>query len=470
MTTARLEPAAPPLRLGAITFLMGLAQLVITADFSIVSVALPTIGRGLAIPPGQLAWVVSANGAVFAGFLIIGGRLTDAIGHRRSLTWGLLLFGTGSLLSGLSVNLWMLLAARCLQGLGGALISPASFSLIHAFLPEGPPRHRAMGVFAAMQGLSVIVGLVLGGLLTTQIGWRAVFFLNLPLIAACLALTLAVLPRAPSAGHGRALDDVVGAGLIAASTGLLLSALSALGEHGLVSWRGGGVLAAALAGFAGFFWRQARHASPLLPPALFRAENLTGGALALMGLIGGFGGLFVLTSLYLQTGLHYSAAAAGLAMTPIALATMAAGPCAPMLMKRWPLRSLAIGGLSLEIAALLLLALAVPLGRYLTLVAPLAFVAVFGSTTAFMALMSLALARTPAETQGAASGLLFTAQQIGLPAGVVITLAVFSALSGAESLAAYGAGFLAPAAMLAAGLAAAVLMTRPSRLVTDGTG
>jgi MFS family permease len=450
-----------PLRLWAITLLMGLAQLVITSDFSIVSVALPSIGRSLGTEPALLSWVVSAHSVVFAGFLIIGGRLTDAFGHRRCLTWGLVLFAAGSLLSGLSLNIWTLIAARCLQGLGAALISPASFSLIHGFLPEGPARHRALGVFAIMQGLSVIIGLLLGGWLTTQLGWRAVFFVNLPIVAACLGLTAAVLPRtAPATGAG-ALDDLGGAVLIAGSTGLLLSALSNLGEHGLASPLGAGLLVAAIAGFGLFVRRQARHPSPLMPLSIFRTENLPGAALALMALIAGFGGYFVLTSLYLQNGLRFSAAIAGLGMTPIALATIAAGPCAPFLMKRLSLRTLAIAGLSLQLCGLIGLALAAPLGQYIPVVA-LAFPAVFGSTSAFVALMGLALNKVPARSQGAASGLLFTAQQIGLPAGVVITLALFALLPGADgALAAYGRAYLAPAGIVALGLAALLLLPWP---------
>eukprot|EP01030_Chromulinospumella_sphaerica_P027528 gene27528-27796_t len=179
-----------------------------------------------------------------------------------------------------------------------------------------------------------------------------------------------------------------------------------------------------------------------------------------MALIAGFGGYFVLTSLYLQNGLKFTAAIAGLAMTPIALATIAAGPCAPFLMKRLPLRTLAIAGLSLQLCGLVGLALVAPLGQYLPVVS-LAFAAVFGSTSAFVALMGLALNRVPAQSQGAASGLLFTAQQIGLPAGVVITLALFALLPGADgALAAYGRGYLAPASIVALGLVALVLMTR----------
>lgn len=464
--TSAAAAVGVPVRIVAITLLMGLAKLVITADFSLVGIALPTIGRDLEIRPALLSWVVSANATVYAGFLIIGGRLTDAFGHRRVLGLGLLVFAAGSLLSALSGGIGMLIVARAVQGLGAALVSPASFSLINTFLPEGPARRRAFGVFAVMQGLSVIIGLVLGGFLTTVVGWRSVFFLNLPIVVACLALTAAVLPRgAPTATKG-AFDNLGGAMLIVASTGVLLAALSNLGEHGLGSALGLILLAAAVAGFLGFFALEARHPSPLIPPGVLRDAGVRCAGLAVLALIAGFGGLFVLLSLYLQNGLEVSAATTGVSMTPIAFATMAAGACAPALMKRWPLRTVAMAGLMLEVVALALLAAAAPAGDYLA-VAPLAFLAVFGSVTAFVALMALALAVVPADQQGAASGLLFTGQQIGLPAGVVISLVVFQALPNAPAdgpLAAYGRAFLAPALLVALGLAAVAIVIRsPTR-------
>jgi MFS family permease len=460
---ASADEVLTPARIVAITLLMGLAKLVVTADFSLVGIALPSIGRDLAIGPGLLSWVVSANATVYAGFLIIGGRLTDALGHRRALGLGLLVFAAGSLLSALSSGIWMLIGARAVQGLGGALVSPAAFSLINTFLPEGPARRRAFGVFAVMQGLSVIIGLVIGGFLTTAVGWRAVFFLNLPIVAVCLALTVATLPHAaPTAARG-ALKNFGGAVLIAVSAGVLLAALSNLGARGVGSPLGLALLAAAIAGFLAFFLSEARHPSPLIPPRLLRDPSLRGGGLAVLALIAGFGGLFVLLSVYLQTGLGVSAAATGVSMTPIAFATMAAGACAPVAMRRWPLRAVAMAGLTLEVLALGSLTVVAPVGDYPTTVAPLVFLAVFGSVTGFVALMALALAAVPAGEQGAASGLLFTGQQIGLPAGVVITLVVLQAFpNGAADapLAAYGRAFVVPALLIALALLALVTLTR----------
>ena len=452
-----------PARIVAITLLMGLAKLIITADFALVGIALPSIGRDLGIGPALLSWVVSANATIYAGFLIIGGRLTDALGHRRALGLGLLIFAAGSLLAALSGSIWMLIAARAVQGLGAALVSPAGFSLINTFLPEGPARRQALGVFAIMQGLSVILGLVLGGFLTTTVGWRSVFFLNLPIVALCLALTLSTLPRSAPTALRDAFKNLGGAVLIAVSAGVLLAALSNLGQRGIASPVGLALLAAAVAGFLGFFLSEARHPSPLIPPRLLRVHGLRGGGLAVVALIAGFGGLFVLLSVYLQNGLQVSAAATGVSMTPIAFATMAAGACAPAAMRRWPLRTVAIAGLTLEVLALVGLAAVAPAGAYLTTVAPLVFLAVFGSVTGFVALMALALAAVPADEQGAAAGLLFTGQQIGLPAGVVITLVVLQARPNGPAdgpLAAYGRAFLVPALLIALGLLAVAALTR----------
>ena len=462
MPPADLTPPAEPGRIRAIIFLMGLAQLVITSDFSIISVVLPTIGRQLGIAPTLLSWVVSANAVTFAGFLIVGGRLTDAIGHRRCLWWGLVVFGAGSLLSGFSLNIWTLIGTRALQGLGAAMISPASFSLINTFVPEGPPRHRALGLWGTMQGLSVILGLVLGGALTTTLGWRSVFFLNLPVVGVCLALTAAVLPRMPRGLAVSGLDDLGGAALITCSTGLLLLGLSMSAAHGLVSAPGGGALLLALAGFAAFLAIESRHASPLVPLDLLRSRALVGGCLAGMGLLGAVGAIFILTSRYLQLGLKFSAAMSGVGMVPIALATIIAGQCAPAAMRRWSLRSIAIAGLLLQITGLLLFALMAPAGDYLQSVAPFVFAATFGSTFAFMAIMGLAVSEVRADRQGTASAILFATQQIGLPLGVALAMAALAAGEVARGEFAAIGGGLAVAALLAAlGLGVVLAMFRP---------
>lgn len=455
-----------PARAVIITLLMGLTMLVLTSDFSLVSVALPTIGRDLKAQPALISWVVSAYATVLAGFLIVGGRLTDAIGHRRCLTAGIVAFGVGSALAAASPSIWMLIGARVVQGVGGAVMTPASFSLINSFLPEGRARHRALGAFSFMQALALVIGPVLGGALTTSFGWRFVFLVNLPILAASLLLTLVFLPRSASSAAKAAFDDIGGAILLAASTGVLLLALSNLGEHGVSSGLGVGLLGAAILGYLVLWRLERRHPSPLIPLRLFRDASLIGAAAAMMGVLAGFMGMFVLLSLYLQNGLHVSAAEAGVRMLPIAAACLVSAPFAPVLMSRWSLRTLAIGAMAFAVAALLLLALSAPSGDYFTAIAPLLFLTVCGTATATVTLMGLAVSEVAFSDQGAASGLVFAAQQIASPIGIVITLAVLQALPptrAERALAAYGRGFLAPTLMLGLGFLAVVFVTRPSR-------
>jgi EmrB/QacA subfamily drug resistance transporter len=464
--------ARDPPRAAIVTLLMGLTMLVITSDFSLVSIALPTIGRDLRVQPALLSWVVSAYATVLAGFLIIGGRLTDAIGHRRCLAMGVVVFATGSALAAASGNIWMLIAARIVQGVGGAILAPASFSLIHAFLPEGPARHRALGAFSLMQGLALAIGPVLGGALTSSLGWRFVFLVNLPILAVGLLLTLLFLPRATTGAVGAAFDDIGGAVLLTLSTGVLLSALSNLGKRGLSSGLGLTLLCTAILGYIALWRLETRHPAPLIPMRLFRDPSLIGAALSMMGVVAGFAGMFLLLSLYLQSGLHVSAASAGVRMLPIALACLVSAPCAPVFMKRWPLRTLAIAAMAFAFAALLLLALSAPSGNYLAVVAPLLFLVIFGTATATVTLMGLAVAEVSAGDQGAASGLMFAGQQIASPAGVVITLAVLQAFppGGTDgALAAYGRAFLAPAFMVGVGLLAVAVLTRaaPAPIVLE---
>ncbi len=455
-----------------ITLLMSLTMLIFPSDLTLVSVALPTIGQDLRIPPEHLSWVISAYSTMLAGFMIIGGRLTDAFGQRRCLIIGILSFMVGSGLAALSGNIWMLIAARAVEGAGGAVMMPASFSLIQAFLPEGAARHRALGVFQLMQGLALAGGPVLGGVLTNSVGWRAVFVVNLPILAASLFLTIRFLPsRARDASEGGAFDDIGGAALLAIGTGLLLAALSNLGEHGLNSGLGLTLLATALLDYIALAALETRHPSPITPIRLLRDANLVGGGLAVMGLIAGFGTVLLLLSLYLQNGLHVSATGTGFRMLPIAGAVLASAPCAPIFMKRWSLRTVAIGAMVLEISALLLLVLKAPSGVYLTVVAPLVFLSVFGGAMAMVALLGMSVADVSDGDQGAATGLIFTGEQIGVPMGIVVALAVLQALPAAgtkAALAAYGRAFLVPVLSVGLGLVAITVLTQGSSALRSG--
>lgn len=441
-----------PARYGAITFLMGLSQLILTTDFSIISVALPSIGHDLKVPPPLLAWVISATALTFAGFLVLGGRLTDLLGHRRCLFAGLLLFASGSLASAFAPSIWLLLPARALQGLGAAFLSPASFSLINTHIPEGPSRHRALGVFGVMQGLSVVIGLVIGGFLTTTFGWRAVFLLNLPFVLLALGMTWYVVPRAQSqAAH--ALQNLPSVALVTLATAVLLWAISQIGQAEVRA--GVTALVLALVGYGSFYALESRIAAPLIPRAIF-TPMLIMGCVAGLGLLAGVGGIFLLANLYMQTVLKFSAAASGLGMLPYATAVIVAGQAVPLVLARLPLKTTVIAGFLANITGLVIFAFCARLQSYVPALLLGSIIAPVGSLTGYMALIGLATAGIPPSQQGLASAVLFTCQQIGVALGGTVCLSVAAASSSMAGLdvSSFQSGYLAAAALAALGLSA----------------
>ena len=471
MTLRQLRPdTVPPApRYRGIVFLMGLCQLVLTTDFSIVSVALPSIGRALNIQPAMLSWVISATALAFAGFLILGGRLTDLLGQRRCLFAGLVLFGAGSLLSALAPSIWALLPARALQGLGAALLSPSSFSLINTLVPEGAPRHRALGVFGMMQGMSVIIGLVLGGFLTTAFGWRIVFLLNVPSILVALILVWRLVPRTSREGV-KTFENLPSAALITIATTLLLWALSLIGESGLKSGGGAAALLLAVAGYGAFYIFESRIASPLVPRSVFTPQLIVG-CFAGLGLLAGVGGIFLLANLYMQTVLKFSAAASGLGMLPYATAVVVAGQAVPFIMARMPLKATAILGFCINILGLLMLAAFARSETYVIAVLLGSIIAPIGSLVGYMALIGNATAGISSSQQGLASAVLFTFQQIGVAVGGTVCLSVAAASSlnssGALSAADFQVGYVAAAVLAAIGLIAIAMPSGRRRRIAN---
>lgn len=446
-----------------VILLVGLVQLVITTDFSVISVTLPSIGKNLALSPSAMSWVVSALALPHAGLLILSGRAADLFGQRRCMLVGLLGFGLGSLLCALAPSYPVVLAGRALQGIGGAVLIPANFSLINTLVPEGAPRHRALGVFGLMQGVSLLLGLVVGGWMATEFGWRAVFLLNLPVIAGAALLTLRLVPRLDLRRSGPAMDWA-GAALISLFAALLLSGVSSLSRTGAGGLGASlGLVVAALVCGAAFFLVEARAAAPLVPPSLLRRRNLAAGGLIGMLHLAGVGAFFVLTNLYMQRGLKFTPLQSGLGMMPYAAAVMLAGYAAPKVMGRMAHRSTVWGGFGLYLAGLLIMSrLGDGVGFGGAFVGNLILgpmVCAFGSTTSFMALMGESTGDVEPEQQGVASAVLFTTQQLGVPLGVAMVLAVLA--QGGEGLAPFRAGYLAAAGTVGLGLLASVLLLRP---------
>lgn len=440
--------------------LMALTKLILTADFAIVSIALPSIGRDLGVSPSALAWVVTAGTLTLAGTLIIGGKLVDRFGHRKALAVGLALFTTGSIAAGFAQSFGLLIAARVLQGLGVALLSPGAFALITGFLPDGPIRHRALGIFGITQGVSLIIGLLGGGWIVSTFGWRGAFLVNVPLLLVALGMTFVWLPR--TAQLLREPIDAAGAVTATVAMVLLIGGIALLGKLG-VGPTTLGMLSGAGAAIALFIWIERRVASPLVPSALVQRPMFSTAAVMLALFMAAVAGLLVLSQLYMQRILGFSAASAGLAAMPYALAVIAAGQIAPTILARFSTRTAAIGAGLLNVTGLAWLAFS--MGQpYAVSIVPGMMICGLGSVSAFIVLMQAATSPLPPQEQGVGTAILFTAQQVGTGLGAAITMMLLD--PGAGELAA--GDFRAPFLALAGGIVLAIAIlaiSRPARTI-----
>ncbi len=445
---------------GVIT-LIAVGQILFGVDFCTVNVALATISRDLHVRPDILPWVVSTYSLTYAGFLVLGGRAADSFGRRRFCIFGLCLFGGGLLLAMLAPDVWVLIAARAIEGLGSAFFIPASFSLINVLLPDGPVRHRAFSIFSATQGLGMVLGLCGGGFITTHFGWRAVFSTTLPLVAAAIYLSARYIPAHEATVEKHRLD-LGGAVLITAAAVLALTSLSAMGEYGWTSLQGLRLVGAAVLALLAFLLLERSLRDPLVPPSIYGHLNFLGGSIAGIGAMATTGCCFVLLNLLMQRLLHFTATESGLGMMPYAFAVLMAGRFIDHAMSRYPLRAMILAGFACFIGGTLLFSMISQARGYGWNVIPASLLAGFGSTVASILLMALGTAAVPKALQGVGTGVLITFQQIGLALGVTVGVTVVTSgiRSGATPIAAFSHGFLAATVMAAIGLLCTLLFTR----------
>jgi MFS transporter, DHA2 family, methylenomycin A resistance protein len=410
---------------GKVIALVALAYLIPTLDLSMITITLHSIGLGLEISSAALSWVVSAYALTLSGFLMLCGRASDIYSQRRCLLLGLVLFGLGSFLSAFAVNIDMLIVTRAMQGLGGAFVVPACFSLINLLLPEGEARHRALGMLGIMQGLSLVLGVVLGGVVATNIGWRPCFFINLPLIAIACILTWQVVPRETTENRTEKLD-LLGAILICISIALILRALSQTGKQGFLHPQACGLLIVGFFVCAMFILHESRVTNPILPLSVFKCRGVVPANL-IIWCIGATGlGMFLMVSTFMQTVLKFSAMNTGFAMLPYALAVMTGGRIARFTMEHHSLRTNIMGAISVALLGMLLLSVtALVAPGYVTCILPGIAVFGIGVVIAFVSLLSAGTIGAPAHQQGVASALIMTSNQIGFAIGSAITLTVF---------------------------------------------
>jgi EmrB/QacA subfamily drug resistance transporter len=442
--------------------LIALGQFIIGTDFCVSTIALASISHGLGAGPATVSWVVAATALTYGGFLILGGRVADLFGHRRACILGLILFGGGSLLSAGSASIEMLIAMRALQGLGGALLTPTSFSLINVMLPDGKIRHRAYSVFGVTQGLSYILGLYGGGALVSHFGWRSVFLLNVPAIVAAIVLAWQQIPL-PDPSALRPKVDIAGAILITAGMGLLMFALSAAGSHGLMSVEALGPLAAGIVAIFALVIVESRIEHPLVPLTLFRYPNLAGGDLACIAMIAGASSVFVLVPQFLQRSFHFSPEGTGLVMLPYCAAVVVGGQVAGLAMSRFTLRQCVSLGVALFVGATLAYCLAWgSASSFEFIMLPAMIASAFGATVASLAIMALSTGQVAARDQGLASALLMTCQQIGVSLGISIVFAIVAtAGAGGDSVTtAFHHAFVASATFAGLALLSTLVLTR----------
>jgi EmrB/QacA subfamily drug resistance transporter len=415
-------------------------------DFTIVNVALPTIGRELRFPEADLQWLVTAYGLTFAGFLLLGGRAADLLGRRRVLMAGLAVFTASSLAGGLAWSDTFLIVMRGIQGLGAALVLPAALSIVTNMFAEGPERNKALGIWGGVGALGGTVGLLAGGLLVTYAGWRYIFFFNVPIGVAALVLVPRMVPESFS-GSGPRRYDVLGAVSVTASLLVLVYAISQAPAVGWAAARTVGMLAGGVALFALFLVVETRVAAPLLPLRLFRLGSVAGSN-AVGFLLGTSFLTFVFVgTLYMQQVLGFSALTTGAAWMTASVTSLACAGLSQRLVTKTSPRLVMVFGMALIGAGMLWAAQAPANGSFWRDLAGPFFVAGTGTAFTFIPTSIGALAGVAERDAGVASGLLNTAQNFGGAIGVAVASSIAASYSrtlavhGASSAAALTGGF-----------------------------
>src|SRR4051812_47088064 len=418
-------------------YVLCVGMLMIVLDATVVNVALPTIQDDLGFSTASLAWVVNAYLIAFGGLLLLAGRLGDLIGRRTIFLSGLAVFTTASLVCGLAESQAVLVVARFLQGIGGAMTSAVILGMIVTMFPDQREQAKAIGVYAFVASAGGAVGLLAGGILTQAINWHWIFFINVPIGIVTAVLAVRLLDRDEGIGFAQG-ADIPGAVLI--TSALMLGVYTIVKPAAEQGWGAGetlGLGALALVLLAAFIAREATAKSPLIPLRIFRSRNVSG-ANVIQGLsIAGMFGMFFLGSLYLQRVLGYDALEIGLAFLPVTLTmgTMSVRYSERLTMRFGP-RTTLIPGLVLIFAGLALFTRAPVDGSYIEHVLPVTVLLGTGAGICFPALMMLAMSGATPEDAGLASGLVNTTAQVGAALGLAI-LATLSA-SHAESLAGDG--------------------------------
>lgn len=413
---------APVPRLGLALVVISMAQLMVVLDATIVNVALPSIHSALHFSLADLVWVTTAYSLTFGGLLLFGGRTGDLYGRRRMFMVGIAVFALASLLGGFATDSTWLILARALQGIGGAIAAPTALSLIATNFPEGAPRNRAMGVYAAMAGAGSAVGLLAGGILTQLVSWRWVFFVNVPIAVVVLLATPRALAESRSSG-GRL--DVPGALTATSGMALLVYGLINAATH---SWGASTTiasLAAAAVLLVSFVVIESRTTHALMPLRIFANRDRSAAYVVMLLIAAALFAMFYFLTQYLQNVKGYSAIRTGLAFLPLSVLIGVGAQAASVLVGRVGVRPLLLVGTAGSTAGLAWLSQISVSTSYLGLIIPLGILAV-GMGLAFVPLTLTAVQGVTEGESGLASALLNSGQQVGGAIGlsVLSTIAV----------------------------------------------
>lgn len=448
--------------------LLAMAQFIIAADYNIVYVALPSIGSALGFSAVHLQWVVSAYALAFGGFLLLGGRLGDVFGRRTAFVVALALYAGSSWAGGLATGPALLIGARAVQGLGGALLFPTTLALIATYFTEGKERNRALAVMGAAGASGGASGALLGGLLTSAFGWHWTFFVNVPIAALVMIGALWVLPH-DELRTGKVRIDLPGA--LTATAGLV-SLVTACIEGPELGWTSpfvAGLLVGAAVLLCSFLLIESRTAAPLMPLRLLRHSSLPTGMLICALFASAFGAQYFLLTTYLQEVRHLAPQMAGLAFLPFALSIVAGTRLGGLLVTRVGLRNGLVVGLALGIAGLLLVAFNLSAdGSYATRLLPGFLLDGLGQGISWTLMWIAATSGIDARDRGIASGMASTAQQVGAALGLALLVGIATpgpqgaGVSALASIDAITGGLRSAlfAASLLATLAALVALTR----------
>jgi EmrB/QacA subfamily drug resistance transporter len=460
--------SSTPINRWATLVVVCLAQFMVILDATIVNVALPSIQSGLHFSAANLQWVVNSYTLMFGGFLLLGGRAADFFGRRRLFIAGVIVFAGASLINGLASSSEMLIIGRGLQGLGGALVSPAALSIITTTFAEGPDRTKALGVWSAIAAGGAAIGLLMGGVLTDLLSWEWCFFVNVPVGIATVVAAFRWVPNT-LAEHKPESVDIAGAVSVTSGLVVLVYAIVKAQQWGFGSVRTLGLGAFAAALLAAFFWIESRSKAPLVRLGIFSKRSLTGANTVMTLVAAGMFSMFFFTTLYVQETLGYSPLKAGLAFLPVTGGIMFGAGLAQQGIKTLGARMQTVIGITMATIGMFLLTGMPEHGAYVSDLLPgLLFIA-FGMGMTFVPITLMATTGVHGDDQGLASGLLNTAQQVGGALGLAV-LSTVAFNHGGSTVSGYTTAFTVGGVLMATGAVLILLLIRRDDVANIATG